>query len=156
MSTSAATETPALKPLPGDSIVWRFNDDPMNKIPQIGGCHCGAVRFRIQHETLTKQPGFHIPVKMCNCSICGRNGYLMIYPERDEIEWISGKDDLSEYRFSTGKIAHKFCGRCGSGVCMDLEGTWKSWAGDVVGINVSTSSSLFNSISQPGVTCPYS
>ncbi|ETS87114.1 hypothetical protein PFICI_00942 [Pestalotiopsis fici W106-1] len=136
MSTSTVTETETPQPKPGDSIVWRFNDDPMPKVPQTGGCRCGTVRFHIQHEVLTKQPGFHIPVKMCNCSICGRNGYLMIFPERDEIEWISGKDTLSEYRFATEKNAHKFCGRCGSSVLMDPEGTWKSWAGDVVGLNV--------------------
>ncbi|KAK5663834.1 hypothetical protein OQA88_37 [Cercophora sp. LCS_1] len=73
---------------------------------------------------------------MCDCSICARNGYLLIYPERSEIEWLSGEDEMQEYRFAMMKKAHKFCGRCGSSICLDPEGSWKSWAGDVVGINV--------------------
>ncbi|KAK9420753.1 putative CENP-V/GFA domain-containing protein [Seiridium unicorne] len=136
MSTSTSVDAVSSKPGPPDTMVWRFNDDPMPKVPQTGGCHCGAVRFHIQHEKLTKEPRYHIPVKMCNCSIRGRNGYLMIYSERDEFEWISGKDTLSEYRFESEKKEHKFCPHCGSSVCMDLEWTWQSWAGDVVGINL--------------------
>lgn len=160
-SMSSITETPApqqpKKQKQADAVVWRFNDDPMPKVLQTGGCHCGAVRFRIQHEVLTRQPGYHIPVKMCNCSICGRNGYLLIYPERHEIEWISGEDALVDYKFATEKKAHRFCGRCGSSICMDMTGSWKSWAGDVVGINVSSQPFLLSIIFFPQtlMTEPY-
>ncbi|KAI1843825.1 hypothetical protein JX265_001119 [Neoarthrinium moseri] len=73
---------------------------------------------------------------MCDCSICGRLGYLLIYPLRDEIEWISGEHDMAEYKFATERKVHKFCSRCGSSICMDMTGSWNSWAGDVVGMNV--------------------
>ena len=136
MSTPSET-TPTKKPGRFDPPVWRFNEDPMPNVSQTGGCHCGAVRFRVQHPVLTKQPGFHFPVKMCNCSICAHNGYLLIYPERHELEWISGEEVLVDYRFATEKKAHRFCGRCGSSICMDPQGSWSSWAGDVVGLNVS-------------------
>lgn len=62
-----------------DSIVWRYSDDTMPKIPQTGGYHCGAARSRIHHGTLIEEYGLYIPVKMCTSSICGFNGYSMIY-----------------------------------------------------------------------------
>ena len=142
--TSTTTESPAppvpdRKLGPPETIVWRWNDDPIEETTSTGGCHCGAVRFRFRHEVLTRQPGYHCPVKNCNCSICARNGYLFVYPERSQIEWISGEDALVDYKFATGKKVHRFCGRCGSSICMDLTGLWSKWAGDVVGMNVSTS-----------------
>jgi hypothetical protein len=137
--SDTANLTDHTKAKPTDTIVWRFNDDLMPNVIHTGGCHCGAGRFRIQHPVLTRQPGYHIPVKMCDGSICGRNGYLFIYPERKEIKWLFGEDTMVDYRFATETKAHKFCGRCGSSVCMDMTGSWNSWAGDVVGINVGTS-----------------
>ena len=142
LTTDAPASSPAPDPKPGRFGLtrWRFNDEPRSKVAQTGGCHCGAVPFRIQHEPLTKQAGFHIPVKMCNCSICARNGYFLIYPLRTELEWLQGGGDdgtMTDYRFATGNKAHRFCARCGSSICLDPEGSWNSWAGDVVGINVS-------------------
>lgn len=134
-SSSDATHLKKEAPAP---FVWRFNDDP---IPEdtvyTGGCHCGAVRFRFKGPLLTRQPGYHIPVKNCNCSICGKNGYLLIFPAREDIEWLNGEDALVDYKFATEKKAHRFCGRCGSSICMDMTGSWIAWAGDVVGMNVS-------------------
>lgn len=125
------------QPKPGETIVWRWDgsDHPIPKITHTGSCHCGAVRFRFQHEDLTRQPWWHVPVKSCNCSICERNGYLMVFPHRDEIEWISGWDEMMSYTFATGTKVHRFCGKCGSSVCEDYLGLWKQ-AGDVVGMNV--------------------
>ena len=136
--TTTAAPAPDRKLGPPDTVVWRWNDDPITETSFSGGCHCGAVRYRFQHAVLTRQPGYHTPVKDCNCSICAKNGYLLVYPERDQIEWLSGEDTLVDYKFATGKKVHRFCGRCGSSICMDMSGSWSSWAGDVVGMNVST------------------
>lgn len=146
----AIAEASPSKPGPKDTIVWRFNDDPIPKVSQTGRCHCGTVRFRVQHEALTRQPGYHISVKMCDCSICGLNGYLLIHLEHHEIEWLSGENILVDYRFATENKAHKFCGQCSSSICLDSLGSWMSWAGDVVGSNLSTHRlSLRNHIQLP-------
>lgn len=96
----------------------------------------GAVPFRLPHADLSKQEGWHVPTKNCNCSICEHNGYLTIFAERKDIEWISGWEEMTSYKFATGRKIHHFCGTCWSSVCIDFFGEWKA-AGDVIGINVS-------------------
>ncbi|KAK1751196.1 Mss4-like protein [Echria macrotheca] len=109
-----------------------LNDLPSTTMT--GSCHCGAVRFRVTHPPLDPQPTCQIPVSSCNCTICERNGYLSIYPNRDSIEWISGWDDMKNYRFGRRDRDHKFCGVCGSSVCIDFLGNWE--VGDVIALNV--------------------
>ena len=78
----------------------------MSKVACKGGCHCGAVRFRV-----------HVPrqveVRRCNCSICEKTGYVHLTVARPDFELLSGNDDLSEYRFNTGTARHLFCRHCG-------------------------------------------
>ena len=71
-----------------------------------GGCHCGAVRFRVRAPA-------DLVVHDCNCSICSRTGYLHLIVERADFELVSGKERLVEYRFNTGAARHLFCGTCG-------------------------------------------
>lgn len=70
-----------------------------------GGCHCGAVRFRV---TLPSSR-----VSECNCSMCTKKGivHLIVPPERFEL--LKGAEMLSEYRFNTGVAVHRFCRVCG-------------------------------------------
>jgi hypothetical protein len=70
-----------------------------------GGCHCGAVRFRVvveQHEATE-----------CNCSMCSKKGFLHLIVPLDRFEILSGADNLSTYRFNTGVAKHTFCRTCG-------------------------------------------
>ncbi len=70
-----------------------------------GGCHCGAVRFRVTAD-LDR-------VSECNCSMCAKKGFLhlIVPPERFELR--SGAGDLSTYEFNTRVAKHHFCRRCG-------------------------------------------
>ncbi|CAI7573088.1 unnamed protein product [Penicillium discolor] len=75
-----------------------------------GNCHCGAVRF-----TFTISPPLHeYPTNNCNCSICTKNGYLLVYPFTKDFTIEKGEDVLKEYRFAERKAKHQFCGECGS------------------------------------------
>jgi hypothetical protein len=70
-----------------------------------GGCHCGAVRFRVdvdRHEAVD-----------CNCSICSKKGILHLIVPLDRFEILSGADNLATYRFNTGVARHTFCRTCG-------------------------------------------
>src|SRR5204862_8183817 len=70
-----------------------------------GGCHCGRVRFRVAAD-LDR-------VTQCNCSICAKKGFLHLIVRPDDFELLSGKNDLSLYRFNTGTAKHTFCRVCG-------------------------------------------
>lgn len=71
-----------------------------------GGCHCGAVRFRVRLPA-------DVTAHACNCSICAINGYIGIIVPADDFELYDGQQALTEYRFNTGVARHWFCATCG-------------------------------------------
>lgn len=70
-----------------------------------GGCHCGAVRFRVAVR--------RFEVLACNCSMCTKKAILHLIAEDEDFELLQGSDALSTYRFGTGVAQHTFCGDCG-------------------------------------------
>ena len=70
-----------------------------------GGCHCGAVRFRVEVE--------HHVVLDCNCTICRMKGNLHLIVPRERFTLLKGEDALTTYRFNTGVAKHTFCRICG-------------------------------------------
>ncbi|NJL65037.1 MAG: GFA family protein [Methylacidiphilales bacterium] len=70
-----------------------------------GGCHCGAVRFRVEVE--------NHKVDDCNCSICSKKGFLHLIVKREKFTLLQGEDILQTYTFNTGIAQHKFCSICG-------------------------------------------
>jgi hypothetical protein len=70
-----------------------------------GGCHCGAVRFRVSvdaHDALD-----------CNCSICRRKGFLHLIVPADRFTLLAGAEALTTYTFNTRTAKHTFCKVCG-------------------------------------------
>jgi hypothetical protein len=70
-----------------------------------GGCHCGAVRFRVRPSEKTALD--------CNCSICTKKGFLHVIVPEPDFELLSGKDNLAVYTFGTHVAQHLFCKTCG-------------------------------------------
>ena len=74
--------------------------------PHKGGCHCGAVRFEVDlPETVEAQS--------CNCSMCGKTGYIHIIVPENRFRITQGEDALTDYTFNTGVAHHLFCKTCG-------------------------------------------
>ena len=71
-----------------------------------GGCHCGAVRFRVRAR---RDP----EVLDCNCTVCTKSGYLHLIVNSNDFELLAGAQVLEEYRFGTATARHLFCRRCG-------------------------------------------
>lgn len=71
-----------------------------------GGCHCGAVAFRVRVPR-------RIEVRRCNCSICTQTGFVHLTVARADFELLRGSEALTEYRFNTGVARHLFCRHCG-------------------------------------------
>ncbi|MDG2305132.1 MAG: GFA family protein [Candidatus Binatia bacterium] len=66
-----------------------------------GGCHCGAVRFRVRFE--------RYEALQCNCSMCSRKGFLHLIVPPEDFELLGGADDLVTYSFNTHIAKHRFC-----------------------------------------------
>ena len=71
-----------------------------------GGCHCGAVRYRVDID-LTQ------PVITCNCSICGRTGTMLAFVPPQAFTLEKGEESLTDYQFNKKVIHHLFCKVCG-------------------------------------------
>jgi len=80
-------------------------------------CHCGAVQYSVSNYPLDSPEAM---VRTCNCSICSKNGYIMIYPDRADVTFTQGKEVVREYRFGRERLPHYFCPTCGSSLYIDI------------------------------------
>ena len=71
-----------------------------------GGCHCGAVRFSVD------LPEGWLP-HLCDCSLCGMKGSVLIDLPLDALEVTEGEEHLTLYTCNTGVAKHRFCSTCG-------------------------------------------
>lgn len=79
---------------------------PVNKpVIYTGGCHCGALRFRIVVENYEATD--------CNCSICRMKGFLHLIVPPEHFTLLRGADALTTYTFNTNTAKHTFCRTCG-------------------------------------------
>lgn len=124
--TGASSQTPTM------SITISPQDSLSEQLTTYkGNCHCGAIKYTMQIvPPLSSQE-----VVSCNCSICTKNGYMMVYPKRDNVVFHSGYDDLVSYAFGDA-YNHKFCPTCGSSVMAEPSD------GDICAINVSDDRAL--------------
>jgi hypothetical protein len=72
-----------------------------------GGCHCGAVRFRVRLSAGLRS------ARRCTCSYCQKRGAVAVSASLSDLEILSGEEVLATYRFKTGTAQHHFCSRCG-------------------------------------------
>jgi hypothetical protein len=70
-----------------------------------GGCQCGKVRYEASTELRE--------VISCNCSRCGRLGWLIAFVPAEDFKLISGEDAAAEFQFNKHLIQHLFCATCG-------------------------------------------
>lgn len=93
---------------------------------------------------------------VCNCSICQRNGYLLVYPIRENLKLGDGSEEaMGSYRFGNKNVKHNFCKECGSSVffevlsppkAAELEAEAKGEKLPVImGVNVSNVQKVFTS-----------
>ena len=71
-----------------------------------GKCHCGAVVFEVEATE-------RIECAECNCSICGKSGYLHLIVPKSRFRLLQGEQELSTYTFNSGVAKHLFCRTCG-------------------------------------------
>ncbi|KAF1962765.1 hypothetical protein CC80DRAFT_588281 [Byssothecium circinans] len=106
--------------------------DPSNAQTYDALCHCGTVQYAV---TLSPPLGEQKVVE-CNCSICSRNAYLLVYPLRKHVVMKSGEEALKTYSFGPKRNLHRFCGRCGSAVLFDPRMKERGEEPDLMAVNV--------------------
>ena len=77
-----------------------------NSIFVNGGCHCGAVKIRVETEA-------RVQVYRCNCTLCEMVGFEHLIVPASKFELLAGDGDITEYRFNTKVAQHLFCQHCG-------------------------------------------
>ncbi len=75
-------------------------------LKHLGGCHCGRIEFEVEAPA-------EIEATECNCSMCGKSGYLHLIVPQSRFNLIRGREFLSSYTFNTGVAKHLFCKVCG-------------------------------------------
>jgi hypothetical protein len=70
-----------------------------------GSCQCGKVTYEAAFELGE--------VMSCNCSRCGRLGWLLAFIPVSDFKLKSGKDALKTYKFNKHVVDHQFCSVCG-------------------------------------------
>jgi hypothetical protein len=89
-------------PLPGarpfDSAILRGVEQttPEERTTHAAQCHCGAVKYSV---TLM-WPFPRYTVNRCTCSICTQNGYLLVYPARQDVVFSEGELSVTRFRFA--------------------------------------------------------
>lgn len=106
--------------------------DPLNAQTYNALCHCGLVQYTVTLSPPLEQQ----KIVECNCSICMRNGYLLVYPQREHVKVTNGKEALTTYTFGAKMNLHQFCGRCGSAVFFDPQLPKRGQDIDIMGVNV--------------------
>lgn len=72
-----------------------------------GGCHCGAVRFRVRLS------GGLAAARRCNCSYCRMRGAVALTARLADLVVTKGAERLTLYRFGSMTAEHHFCSVCG-------------------------------------------
>ena len=70
-----------------------------------GGCHCGALRFRVTGEIEE--------LAECNCSICAKTGYLHWEVDPEQFSLETDEAAFADYQFGTLTSHNYFCTTCG-------------------------------------------
>jgi hypothetical protein len=108
-------------------------------------CHCGAVRFTVALSPSLEES--EAPYS-CNCSICTKNGYLLVYPLKEDVVFQCGTDNMSAYFFGAKTKPHRFCKTCGTSILIDFSESSIEHERSMIAVNVSPLPALIR------LTCP--
>ncbi|KAL0934387.1 glutathione-dependent formaldehyde-activating gfa [Colletotrichum truncatum] len=83
-----------------------------------GSCHCGSVTVALVNKPIDETCDDFMAE--CNCSICARNGYRWIYPNKERVVlFAADPKNIGRYSFARHVLNKTFCKICG--VCMTNE-----------------------------------
>ncbi|RDA93757.1 hypothetical protein CP533_0216 [Ophiocordyceps camponoti-saundersi (nom. inval.)] len=77
-----------------------------------GTCHCGKLGLAVSTKPLDET--YEGNVIECNCSICERNAYIWLYPEKGSVILSGNEADITRYKFGRCLTSKTFCKTCGT------------------------------------------
>ncbi|KAF2432573.1 hypothetical protein EJ08DRAFT_732320 [Tothia fuscella] len=98
-------------------------------------CHCGDIRFTVAIPSLEDGS---TKVNRCNCSICTKKGYWLVYPLRTDVRFTHGGDKMKSYFFGSKVKPHKFCGECGTSILIDFGHCEEGWLNKKLAVSIRT------------------
>ena len=106
-------------------------------------CHCGLITLTATLDDALAPRGSGT-INSCNCSICTKLGYLLVYPLRSDVVFLNDSETrLKSYYFGQKTKPHKFCEGCGSSVLIDFKDAKHEKEREFLALNVSDMSYLF-------------
>ncbi|KAI0530370.1 glutathione-dependent formaldehyde-activating, GFA [Xylaria digitata] len=96
-------------------------------------CHCGQIKFSVVIQNLKASK-----VASCNCSICTKNRYLLVYPKCEDVVFLTGELQMASYRFGNANKAHKFCPARGTSILIDFSESDREIERQVTAVNIRT------------------
>ncbi|KAF2097666.1 hypothetical protein NA57DRAFT_76478 [Rhizodiscina lignyota] len=99
-----------------------------------GNCHCGAIVYQFK----LSPPIPEYKINQCNCSVCTKNGYALVYPLRKDVEFTKGWDTMKSYQMARRVHHHRFCPECSASIMIDFDAETMKKGGhpDAVAMNV--------------------
>ncbi len=85
-----------------------------------GSCHCGKVSFKVNIELKRAM--------CCNCSICHMKGSVLAMAASEQVEILTGEEELTLYQFGSKTAGHYFCRHCGIHPLTRPKGHPELWA----------------------------
>ncbi|AKT40461.1 GFA family protein [Chondromyces crocatus] len=71
-----------------------------------GSCHCGLVRFEVDHDPTAEATG-------CNCVNCTKVGVAGLIVNPAAFRLVQGEDALGMYTWGASGMRRYFCNHCG-------------------------------------------
>lgn len=100
-------------------------------------CHCGNIRYTVTLTDALSPEGVG-KINRCNCTICTKNGYLLVYPKRTDVVFLDGSEArLKEYFMGPKVKPHRFCPECSSSILIDFKNVENEEAKQRLAMNVS-------------------
>ncbi|KAK5109978.1 hypothetical protein LTR62_006345 [Meristemomyces frigidus] len=85
-----------------------------------GNCHCGLIKYTLTLPEALAPEGTGQIIR-CNCSICVKNGYYLVYPQISDVHFTPGSfEKMSSYLMGKKTKPHRFCPECSSSVLIDF------------------------------------
>ena len=84
-------------------------------------CHCGNIKYTVALPEALAPEGTG-KINRCHCTICTKNGYLLVYPKRTDVVFVNGSEaGLKEYFMGRKNKPHRFCSECSSSILIDFK-----------------------------------